>query len=173
MGDDTTTKIMGPAQMLVLGFEGNHFTGEILPELRRLKDADRIRMVDLLFIRKDAEGQVDVLHTTDLSPDEATEFGTIAGALVGLGAAGEEGVEAGAVLGAAALEDGHVIDDAQVWHVEEAIPPGTAAAIALIEHRWAIPFRDAVVRAGGFALADEWIHPADLVAAGAQVAGPV
>ena len=51
----------------------------------------------------------------------------------------------------------------------DAIPPGSAAAIALIEHRWAIPFRDAVVRAGGVALADEWIHAADLVAAGQAI----
>jgi hypothetical protein len=40
----------------------------------------------------------------------------------------------------------------------------------LIEHRWAIPLRDGIVAAGGFALADEWIHPADLVAAGVAAA---
>jgi uncharacterized membrane protein len=167
MGNDAT--IMGPVQMLVLGFEGDHFTGEILPELRRLKDADVIRMIDLLFVRKDEKGELDVLHVSDLSPEEATQFGALAGALIGLGAGGEEGFVAGAELGAAALEDGHAISDAEVWHVEETIPPGTAAAIALIEHRWAIPFRDAVVRAGGVALADEWIHAADLVAVGRHV----
>ena len=169
MADDTT--IMGPVQMLVLGFEGDHFTGEILPELKRLKDADVIRMIDLLVVRKDAEGEIETLHTSDLSQDEAMEFGALAGALMGLGAAGEEGAEVGAVVGAAELADGHAIGDEEVWHVEDAIPPGTAAAIALIEHRWAIPFRDAVVRAGGFTLADEWIHPADLVAAGMTVVG--
>jgi uncharacterized membrane protein len=167
MGNDTT--LLGPVQMLVLGFEGDHFTGEILPELRRLKDADVIRMIDLLFVRKDAQGELDVLHVSDLTPEEATEFGAIAGALIGLGADGEEGAVAGAELGAAALADGHAIGDEEVWHVEEAIPPGTAAAIALIEHRWAIPFRDAVVRAGGVALADEWIHASDLVAVGQRV----
>ena len=167
MGNDTT--LLGPVQMLVLGFEGDHFTGEILPELRRLKDADVIRMIDLLFVRKDAQGELDVMHVSDLTPEEATEFGAIAGALIGLGADGEEGAVAGAELGAAALADGHAIGDEEVWHVEEAIPPGTAAAIALIEHRWAIPFRDAVVRAGGVALADEWIHASDLVAVGQRV----
>ena len=158
---DKDTTITGPVQMLVLGFEGDHFTGEILPELRRLKDADVIRMIDLLFVRKAEKGELDVLHVSDLSPEEATQFGALAGALIGLGAGGE--------VGAAALEDGHAISEAEVWHVEETIPPGTAAAIALIEHRWAIPFRDAVVRAGGVALADEWIHAADLVAVGRQV----
>jgi uncharacterized membrane protein len=166
---DKDTTIMGPVQMLILGFEGDHFTGEILPELRRLKDADVIRMIDLLFVRKDAQGEIDSLHVSDLSAEEALEFGALAGALIGLGAAGGEGLEAGAELGAAALADGHAIDDAEVWHVADAIPPGTSAAIALIEHRWAIPFRDAVVRAGGTALADEWIHAADLVAAGQAI----
>ena len=168
MADDTT--IMGPVQMLVLGFEGDNFTGEILPELRRLKEADVIRMIDLLVVRKDAEGAIERLHTSDLSQEEAMEFGALAGALMGLGAAGEEGAEVGALVGAAELADGHAIDE-DVWHVDDAIPPGSAAAVALIEHRWAIPFRDAVVRAGGFTLADEWIHPADLVAAGAMVVG--
>lgn len=158
--------ITGPVQMLVLGFEGDHFTGEILPELRRLKDADVIRMIDLLFVRKDAQGELDVLHVSDLSQDEAMAFGALVGALIGLGAAGEEGVLAGAELGAEALADGHAIDDAEVWHVEDAIPPGSSAAVALIEHRWAIPLREGIRRAGGFHLADAWIHPADLIGIG-------
>jgi uncharacterized membrane protein len=168
MENDTT--IMGPVQMLVLGFEGDHFTGEILPELDRLKDAELIRMIDLLFVRKDAAGELDVMHVSDLNADEALEFGALVGALIGLGTGTEEGVQAGAELGVDALADGHAIDDEEVWHVADAIPPGSAAAIALIEHRWAIPLRDAVVRAGGSALADEWIHAADLVAVGQRVA---
>jgi len=50
--------------------------------------------------------------------------------------------------------------------VDDAIPPGTAAAVAILEHRWAIPLREAIRDAGGFHLADAWIHPADLVAIG-------
>jgi hypothetical protein len=56
--------------------------------------------------------------------------------------------------------------DEEVWYVDDAIPNGTAAAVALLEHRWAIPLRDGVRRAGGFHLADAWIHPADLVGIG-------
>jgi uncharacterized membrane protein len=164
------TSVMGPVQMLVLGFEGDHFTGEILPELRRLKDADVIRMVDLLFVRRDTQGELEVMHVSDLSAEEATEFGALVGALIGLGAAGADGLEAGAEMGAAALADGHAIGDEDVWHVADAIPPDTAVAIALIEHRWAIPFRDAVVRAGGYTIADEWVHAADLIAAGQTAA---
>jgi hypothetical protein len=45
-----------------------------------------------------------------------------------------------------------------------------SAAIAVIEHRWAIPLRDAVIASGGVALADEWLHPQDLVAVGIAAA---
>jgi hypothetical protein len=90
--------------------------------------------------------------------------------LIGLGAAGEKGAYEGAVAGTAGLEDGHVFTDHEVWYLQDAIPNDTSGGIALIEHRWAIPLRDAIRRANGVALADEWIHPADLVAAGLKAA---
>jgi uncharacterized membrane protein len=170
-GDATMT--MGPVQMLVVGFEESRFKGEILPELQRLKEHDIIRLIDLLVVMKDGDGNLNVLQQSDLTQEEAMEFGAIAGALIGLGTGGEEDMEAGAVLGAAALEDGHVFDDSEVWYVADAIPNGGSAAIALIEHRWAIPLRDAIVGAGGVALADEWIHPQDLVAVGLKAAAEV
>ena len=161
---------IGPVQMLVLGFQDPQFKGEILEELRRLKEQDIVRLIDAIAVRKDDEGNVEVLHKSDLSQDEAIEFGAVVGALIGLGADGEEGAEAGALAGAEALEDGHVFDEDQVWYVTDTIPNGTAAAIALIEHRWAIPLRDAIARAGGIALADEWVHATDLVAVGLMAA---
>jgi uncharacterized membrane protein len=152
--------------MLIVGFDEPKFKGEVLEELKRLKEEDIIRLIDLAVVRKDDEGNIETLHTSDLSEDEAMEFGAYVGALIGLGAAGEEGAEAGAVAGAEALADQQVFDDDQVWYVADAIPNGTAAGIALIEHRWAIPLRDAIARAGGMPLADEWIHATDLVAIG-------
>ena len=157
---------IGPVQMLILGFEDPKFKGEALAELQKLRDADIIRVIDALVVWKDAEGNVAVLKDTDLTKDEAMEYGAVIGGLIGLGMGGEEGLEAGAEAGAAAMEDGSLIDDDDVWYAVDAIPPNTAAAIALFEHRWAIPFRDAIVRAGGFVLADEWIHAQDLVAVG-------
>ena len=164
---------IGPVQMLVVGFEGPQFKGEILEELTRLKDADVIRLIDLVVVKKDKDGNVETLHTSDLTTDEATAYGAVAGALIGLGAAGEEGAEAGARAGAEALGDGQVFDDDQVWYAADAIPNDTAAGVALIEHRWAIPLRDAIVRAGGIPLIDEWIHATDLIAAGAYAAASV
>ena len=98
------------------------------------------------------------------------EFGAIAGALIGLGVEpDEEGVEGGALAGAEAAEDGLLGDEA-MWSIADTIPMGTTAAVALIEHRWAIPLRDAIRRNGGVPLADSWIHPEDLVAIGAAAA---
>jgi hypothetical protein len=59
-----------------------------------------------------------------------------------------------------------VFDEAAVWYLGDAIPEGTAAAVALIEHRWAVPLRDKIAKAGGVTLADEWIHVKDLLAVG-------
>jgi len=158
----------GPVQMLVVGFDTDEFTGKIREELKRLNEQDVVRVIDLLAVRKSEDGELEVLQESDLTQDEAMEFGALIGALVGFGAGGEDEATIAAVAGAAELEDGHVFDDAEVWYLGDAIPPGTAAAIALLEHRWAIPLRDKIIEAGGVALADEWIHPRDLIAVGAM-----
>jgi hypothetical protein len=158
---------LGPVQMLIVGFEGDKFDGSIMKELDRLREHDIVRLIDLLFVKKNEDGEIEVAQRSDLGAEEAQEFGAIIGALVGLGADGEEGAEYGALAGAAELEDGHVFDDEAVWYLGDAIPDGTAAAVALLEHRWAIPLRDKIAQAGGLTLSDAWIHVADLVAVGA------
>jgi uncharacterized membrane protein len=164
MNDHTNTRELGPVQMLVLGFAEPDFTGAIAAELDRLRQLDFIRIVDALVVEKDDAGDIAALQVSDLAPDEATEMGAVIGALIGYAEGGDdEAVIEGAVAGAAAMEDGHLIPDEEVWYVADAIPAGSAAAIILIEHLWAIPLRDAIVSAGGMALADRWIHASDLV----------
>jgi uncharacterized membrane protein len=158
---------LGPVQMLIVGFEGDNFDGSIMEELNRLKEHDIVRLIDLLFVKKNEDGEIEVQQRSDLNSDEAEQFGAIVGALVGFGADGDEGASYGAVAGAAELEDGHVFDDDAVWYLGDAIPEGTAAAVALLEHRWAIPLRDKIAKAGGLTLSDAWVHVADLVAVGA------
>jgi hypothetical protein len=154
--------------MLVISSERNRFTGEILPELRRLTDDGLVRLLDLLLVTK-RNGEIETIQDSDLGPDEALEFGVLVGALIGFGMGGEEGAELGAVVGAAELEDGHLLDANDAWYLGDVVPDGGWAAVALIEHRWAIPLRDRIVAAGGVALADEWIHPSDLIAVGAAL----
>jgi uncharacterized membrane protein len=164
------TSVIGPVQMLVLGFSEPNFTGKIAAELDRLRKHEFVKIVDALVVQKDDAGDITALQVSDLGHDEAEDLGVIAGALIGFGYGGDAGMEAGAELGAEAMADGHLIPEDEVWYVADSIPNGTTAAIILLEHLWAIPFRDAIVDAGGIALVDEWIHASDLVAVGAATA---
>jgi uncharacterized membrane protein len=160
---------VGPVQLVVLGFEHPQFHGEIIAELERLRESDTIRVIDSLAVYKDAQGDVEYEHLSNLTRDEAIELGSAIGALIGLGADGEEGLEIGAAAGAqAAAEEGinPVSGDEEVWEVLEDIPNDSAAALILIEHQWAVPLRDAVLKAGGFRISDGFISPLDLVGIG-------
>jgi uncharacterized membrane protein len=157
---------IGPVQLLVIDFDHGEFHGQIKAELDRLSQNDVVRLLDLLFVHKDADGRVERTHVSQLDDDEREELGAIAGALVGLGAGGAEGMAEGAVLGAEqAASDPRILSE-DVWYIDDVLPPDSAAAVALIEHRWAIGLRDMIRDAGGFTLADAWVHPRDLVAVG-------
>jgi uncharacterized membrane protein len=157
---------IGPVQLLVLGFDQPDFQGDIVAELDRLKDSDVVRVIDGIAVHKDKDGVVKVIERSDLTDEENAEFGAYVGALIGLGAGGLEGAELGAVAGAAVASERDESGDDEVWDVLDEIPEDTAAAVILLEHRWAIPLRDAVRGAGGYPVSDGWIHPEDLVAIG-------
>ena len=158
---------IGPVQLIVLGFDHPEFHGEIIAELERLKEKDTVRVIDALAVHKDADGEIEVVHLSNLTKDEAIELGSTVGALVGLGIEGEEGMHAGAEAGAEAGADGiSVFSDEEAWDVIEEIPNDSAAALLLIEHHWAVPLRDAIARAGGHRISDGFISPLDLVEIG-------
>jgi len=158
---------IGPVQLIVLGFEHPEFHGEIIAELERLKESNTVRVIDALAVYKDAGGEIEVAHLSNLTKDEAIELGSKVGALVGLGIEGEEGMHAGAEAGAEAAADGiSVFSDEEAWDVVEDIPNDSAAALLLIEHHWAVPLRDAIARAGGHRISDGFISPLDLVEIG-------
>jgi uncharacterized membrane protein len=160
---------IGPVQLIVLGFNQPDFHGEIIAELERLRESDMVRVIDSLVVYKDADGELEVEHLSNLTRDEAIELGSKIGALIGLGFEGEEGAEAGAIAGAeeADAEGGvHVFTEEEGWDVLEDIPNDSAAALILLEHHWAVPLRDAIFRAGGFRISDGFISPLDLVAIG-------
>ncbi len=157
---------IGPVQLIVLGFSKPDFKGEVIEELGRLRDSDVVRVIDSLTVYKDAEGNVASLELSQMDQADRQELGAYVGALIGFGAAGEEGAEAGAALGAeaAGANDEGMFDDA--LDVLAEIPPNSAAAIILLEHRWAIPLRDAVYKANGFPVASTFVTPIDLVEIG-------
>ena len=158
---------IGPVQLIVLGFEHPEFHGEIIAELERLKESDTVRVIDALAVHKDADGEIEVAHLSNLTKDEAIELGSKVGALIGLGIEGEEGMYAGAIAGAGRAAEGFTpLGGPEDWDILEDIPNGSAAGLLLIEHHWAVPLRDAIARAGGFRLSDGFISPLDLVEIG-------
>jgi uncharacterized membrane protein len=158
---------IGPVQLIVLGFNHPDFHGEVIAELERLHETGMVRVIDSIAVYKDADGGLEMEHLSNLTEAEAIELGTKIGALIGLGIAGEEGMEAGAAAGAEqAAEEGINVLGGEEWDVLADIPNDSAAALILLEHHWAVPLRDAIVRAGGFRVSDGFISPLDLVEIG-------
>jgi uncharacterized membrane protein len=155
--------MIGPVQLLVVGFEQPNFQGEVLAQLQSLREHDVVRVIDILVVHKDAEGAVTTRQISDLSENEKQELGELVKALIGLGELAGGDAEGAAQLWSqeqAGLSEEDLVD------VLAEIPPDTAVAIALLEHRWAIPLREAIVAAGGFPILDTWVHPRDLVEVG-------
>jgi uncharacterized membrane protein len=154
-------------QLIVLGFSHPDFHRQILAELERLRESDTVRVIDSVAVYKGADGALEAQHLSNLSEQEAIEVGSKIGALIGLGLGidGDEGVEAGEAAGAQeAMASGiSVFAGAEEWDVLADIPNDSAAALIMLEHRWAVPLRDAIARAGGFRLNDGLISPLDLL----------
>ena len=76
---------IGPVQIIVLGFPDHDFHGEIIDEFERLRQSDTVRVIDALAVYKDAAGEIEAMHLSNLTQDEAIELGSVVGALIGLG----------------------------------------------------------------------------------------
>ena len=132
---------MGPIDYLVVAFPTDRMTGEAFPLLIDLVDRGIIRILDLAFLRKDADGTVTTLSQVDLERMKVLEAALFEGAASGL-------------LGADDLQD-----------AAEALEPGTAAGVLVYENVWATPFATAVRRSGGQLVASGHIPVQALVAA--------
>ena len=82
---------IGPVQLIVLGFSHPDFHGEVIAELERLRASGTVRVIDSIAVYKDANGELEVEHLSNLTEQEAIELGSKIGALIGLGVEGEEG----------------------------------------------------------------------------------
>lgn len=136
---------MGPLEFVEIEFEGNHLTGEILPELQALHSQGIIRVVDLVLMQKDQDGTLTVREISDLSEEEAKAFAGIAGGLTRL----------------LSPED---IEDAAAN-----MPNNSAAAIALLEHLWAIHLKETIIKAQGHVLAAGLISQDEIEALEAEL----
>ena len=146
---------LGPVQLLIVGFDEGDFQGQILAELDRLRALEVVRLVDAVLVHRTEDGSFDVVEIEDDPLSGLPGDGRHVLALAGLDAPG--------ALAGAREEPG---DQRDVWYPADAIPPGATVALAAIEHVWATGLREAVGEAGGSLLAEAWVHPSDLMAAG-------
>jgi uncharacterized membrane protein len=161
---------IGPIQLIAIGFEEFSPSGKILPALDAAIASGAIRLVDLQFVGKDEYGDVIALEMTSLDEEEEIEFGAVIGGLLGAGMAGEEGMVVGALEGAlAAAEHSYGLTAADVQDIASELAPGDAAALLMIEHTWAVDFRDAVREAGGFMMGQGFLTPETLMLVGAEL----
>ncbi len=130
---------LGPIEMVVLGFPGSRFTGEIRPRVEELVERNVVRVVDALLITKDGEGT-----TTFLELDEPTD---------------DPDARALAQFMSDQLD---LLSDEDVAFVADSLDPGSSALVLVFEHVWMKPVREAIVNSGGVLIAD--IHvPAEVV----------
>jgi len=160
----------GPMQLLIVGFQNPDFHGQIRQALGSAMEKGVVRLIDLRFVYKDADGNVSGMEATQLSDEERERFGAAVGALIGLGAGGEEGVQTGWEAGTmAAAQRTFGMTEEDVRRISDAIPNNSAAAIFLIEHLWAKELKQALRDAGGLLIADGIVTPEALVMAGAAL----
>ena len=142
--------MMGPVQLLVVGFDQPTFSGEVLAEFTRLREAGIVRLLDLLLVSRREDG---ALETLALPPGVEADLGELAATFLGK----PEGEAGGEPIG-----DDTDSADVAAWSLADAVPAGAVAAVALIEHTWAGPLKAAIQRAGGTPLEETWLAPSDL-----------
>jgi uncharacterized membrane protein len=163
----------GPIQLIVIGYPPDaRFTGELMRALSNLRGRGVIRIIDAMFVRKDADGRLTAnIRESDLSLHEREVLGAIIGGLFGLITGGDEESEAlGATQAAHAIADnafGFGIGDLQ--NIKDQLAPGTAALVMLIEHQWASELKAAVRGAGGMPLVQGFLTPEALLMVGAEL----
>ncbi|HII02614.1 TPA: DUF1269 domain-containing protein [Methanosarcinaceae archaeon] len=164
----------GPMQLLVIVFENPDFHGQIRRELESVMEKGLIRLIDLVFVWKDAEGNVASMEATQLDEEERMRFGAVVGGIMGFGAGGEEGALEGMEAGAlAAARENYGITDEDILEITEAIPENNAAGLLLIEHLWAKKLKQAIADAGGVLVTQGMITPELLALVGQELAEAV
>ena len=129
---------IGPVEYIAIAFPGNKFSGEIIPAIKQLQDNGTIRVLDLVIITKDGEGNVAAIELAEASPETQATFAAL-------------GVENKNLLGEEDFED-----------IGSALDPNSTAALMIWENAWAAEFAKSLRNADGILIANGRI-PAALV----------
>ena len=125
---------LGPVEMLLVKFPGNQFTGEIVPALQELVDNNTVRILDLLFIKKDADGSLTIIEVDEVDEDEVYDaFDSLVPEVNGF------------------------LSESDAITLAQSLETNSSAALLLFENVWATRFRDAIVNANGQVLLSERI----------------
>jgi uncharacterized membrane protein len=162
---------VGPVHLVVIGLESDKLKGQVARELQRASESGAIRILDALAIQKTSTGTVISLGASDLTPDQRIEYGAIIGGLMGFGATGttEGAVDAAEAAALVFADKNFGLSEADIHAVANDLPPGMTGVLVLIEHRWAVPLKEAIQNAGGVMVAQGIVRPEDLVAFGARL----
>jgi uncharacterized membrane protein len=136
---------IGPVELMVVAFPGNKFTGEITPALKELVDSGTIRIIDLAFVAKDADGNVAAMEIEDLDSDVGQAFQTIEG------------------------EIGELVSQEDLMAVGKSLEPNSSAALLVWEDAWATKFAQSLANAGAVVL-DLQRVPRDVIEAALKYA---
>jgi len=129
---------IGPVEYIAIAFPGNKFSGEIIPAIKELQDSGTIRVLDLVIISKDADGNVTAIELSEASPEEAATLAVL-------------GIEGKNLLGEEDIED-----------IGGALDPNSTAGLMIWENVWAARFAESLRNADGILIANGRI-PAALV----------
>jgi uncharacterized membrane protein len=151
---------IGPVQLLAVGFDPDaRFEGRIMDELENLERHETIRILDLLFVGKDAE-------TGDLLAldYQGEDLGAIVGTLLGFDFDDEQPSEVSEI-------EGHAfgLSDREIQGIAASLKPGSSAGFLLIEHVWARDLKRAIRDAGGFPLGEGFLTPETLAAVATEL----
>ena len=138
---------MGPVEYLVVEFPGNQFNGDVVPALKELTRNGIIHIIDLIFVKKDKDGNVKSFELSNLSAAEAAAFNDLDG------------------------EIDDLLNEEDILLAAEKLRPNSAGALLVFEHTWAIRLRDAVVNSGGRLVENDRIPAAVVDAAFAAAKG--
>jgi uncharacterized membrane protein len=161
----------GPIQALAFAFDRvDQFKGQILRELDELRGHGLIRVLDLQFVMKEADGTIHALQEQDMPDGSVSAFGALLNPLLGLQATIETQPVAGAALEAPLSPDrGPGISLDEIRAAAADLAPGTAAALLLVEHAWAIGLATAIGEAGGRMVAQGFLTRDALLAVGREL----
>ena len=164
---------VGPIQYLVFGVRTEDQQKEVVQRLRAASDRGTIRLIDLAFLRKEHDGTLQHGRMSGLSEEEQRKFGTVARALVGIGAAMEYHRTGGKFGGGAFFDQdfGESVQEIKerIYEAAQDLPPGAACAIALIEHRWMLELKDQMQDKGVYVLTQGMVRPRSLIMLGAEL----